>query len=313
LLAACVFMNRENLTRFAWLSIFAAVLTIGLKAAAYWFTGSVGLLSDALESLINLAAAIVALLMLKAADTPPDEEHAFGHDKAEYFAGAIEGTLILIAAVGIGWAAIPRLLAPPPLENLGIGLLVSGAATAVNFAVGLILIRVGRSARSLALEADGRHLMTDVWTSIGVMVGVFLVSLTGWLIFDPIIALIVAFNIIWTGVHLLKRSAQGLMDAAIAPAEKKAVCDILEDYAKREGIDFHALRTRQSGKRSFVSVHILVPGTWTVTRGHELLERIEADVRGAINGAVVFTHLESLDDPASWSDIELDRMENFHH
>lgn len=303
-------MKRENLTRFAWLSIFAAVLTIGLKAGAYLLTGSVGLLSDALESLINLAAAIIALMMLKLAARPPDEDHAFGHDKAEYFASGIEGTLIFIAALAIGWAAVVRLFAPQPLEQIGIGLIITAVATAINLAVGQILIRAGRRHRSITLEADGKHLMTDVWTSLGVIIGVWAVGATGWLFLDPLVALLVAANIIREGIKLIRRSALGLMDTVISDQKQERVRVILDSYVKERGIEYHALRTRRAAARSFISVHILVPGAWTVNDGHQLLEEIEADIRRDVPGAVVFTHLESLDDPASWYDIELDRIES---
>jgi len=302
-------MKRENLTRFAWLSIFAAILTIGLKTGAYWLTGSVGLLSDALESLINLAAAVIALSLLNLANRPPDDEHAFGHDKAEYFASGIEGTLILIAATGIGWTAIARLFAPQPLEQVGIALTISSAATLVNLIVGQILIRAGRRHRSITLEADGRHLMTDVWTTIGVIIGVWAVTLTGWHFLDPMVALLVAANIVWTGIRLMRRSALGLMDTAIPAEDQGSVRSVLDRFVQERGIDYHALRTRQSAARAFVSVHILVPGEWTVHQGHQLLEEIEAGIRCEISGAIVFTHLESLDDPASWDDMELDRTE----
>ena len=301
-------MKRENLTRYAWLSIAAAVLTIGLKAGAYFLTGSIGLLSDALESCINLAAAIIALLLLKLAARPPDDEHTFGHDKAEYFASGIEGTLILIAAVGIGWAAIVRLFAPQPIEQVGIGLAISLAATVINLIVGLILIRAGRTHRSITLEADGQHLLTDVWTSVGVAVGILIVAATGWLVLDSIVALLVAANITRAGINLMRRSALGLMDTAISAEEQTLVSKVLDRYAAEKHIEYHALRTRQSGTRAFISVHILVPGAWTVHEGHELLEELEADIRRDIQGAVIFTHLESLDDPASWHDIELDRF-----
>ena len=303
-------MERKNLTRYAWLSIFAALLTIGLKTAAYWLTGSVGLLSDAMESLINLAAAIIALLLLKLAARPPDEEHSYGHDKVEYFASGIEGTLILLAACGIGWAAASRLLAPQPLEQVGISLFISFIATVINLIVGQILIRAGRNHHSITLEADGRHLMTDVWTSIGVIVGIWAVSATGWLILDPLVALFVAANIIWAGVQLMRRSALGLMDTAISTEKQEHIRSVLDRYARERKIDYHALRTRQSGMRAFVAVHILVPGDWTVHEGHQLLEEIESDIRRAVDNAIVFTHLESLDDPASWADIELDRLES---
>ncbi|CAN5476159.1 MAG: cation diffusion facilitator family transporter [Pyrinomonadaceae bacterium] len=303
-------MKRENLTRFAWLSIFAAILTIGLKTGAYWLTGSVGLLSDALESLINLAAAVTALLLLKLASRPPDDEHAFGHDKAEYFASGIEGTLILLAAAGIGWTAVSRLFAPRPLEQVGVALIISGAATLINLIVGQVLIRAGRRHRSITLEADGRHLMTDVWTTIGVILGVWAVGVTGWLFLDPLVALLVAANIIWAGIRLMRRSALGLMDTSISAKNQESIRTVLDFYVKERGIDYHALRTRQAAARAFVSVHILVPGDWTVHQGHQLLEEIEADIRSNVPGAIVFTHLESLDDPASWEDIELDRTGN---
>lgn len=302
-------MSRENLTRFAWLSIFAAVATIGLKTGAYLLTGSVGLLSDALESFINLAAAVLALSMLKLAARPPDEEHAFGHDKAEYFAGGIEGTLIFLTAVGIGWAAVYRFLYPQPLEYIGAGLTITAAAAAINLAVGQILIRAGRQHRSVTLEADGQHLMTDVWTSVAVIAGVWMVGVTGWLFLDPLVALLGAANIIWTGFKLIRRSALGLMDTAINAEKQNLIRSVLDGYVEKRGIDYHALRTRRAAMRSFVSVHILVPGAWTVHEGHQLLEEIEGDIRRDVPGSVVFTHLESLDDPASWYDIELDRIE----
>ena len=302
-------MSRENLTRFAWLAIFAAVATIGLKSAAYLLTGSVGLLSDALESFINLAAAIIALIMLKLAARPPDSERAFGYDKAEYFAGGIEGTLIFFAALGIGWAAIARLIEPQPLEQINVGVIITAAATGINLIVGQILLRAGRRHRSITLEADGQHLMTDVWTSVVVVAGVWLVGVTGWLFLDPLIALFAAVNIVWTGLKLMQRSVLGLMDTAISKDKQTKVRDILNRYTEERGIEYHALRTRRAAKRSFVSVHVLVPGAWTVHEGHRLLEEIEGDIRSDVPGAVVFTHLESLDDPASWYDIELDRLE----
>lgn len=301
-------MKRENLTQYIWLSMLAAVLTISLKMAAYFFTDSVGLLSDALESVINLVAAIIALLLLRAAMLPPDANHAFGHDKAEYFASGIEGTLILIAALSIVGTAVPRLFYPQPLERIGIGLAISLIATMINLAVGRILLNAGREHRSITLEADGRHLMTDVWTSLGVVIGIVFVSATGWIILDPIVALLVAAQIAWAGIQLLRRSALGLMDTAVSPRKQEAIRQVLDRYVKAEGIEYHALRTRQSGARQFANVHILVPGDWTVHRGHQLLERIEADVRREVEPITLFTHLESLDDPASWHDIELDRL-----
>jgi len=300
-------MKRENLSRYALMSIAAAVVTIGLKMWAYFHTGSVGLLSDALESIINLVAAIVALLIIKIAAAPPDDDHAFGHDKAEYFASGIEGTLIFVAAVGIFYTAVPRLFAPQPLESIGFGLMVSLAAALINLFVGIVLIRAGKHHHSIVLEADGRHLMTDVWTSIGVITGIVIVGLTGWIILDPIVGLIVALNIVWTGFQLIKRSALGLMDTAVAPETCEDIVKVLDGYVAGQGIDYHALRTRQSGARKFISVHILVPDEWTVQKGHDLTEQIENDICQAIPDSIVFTHLEPLEDPSSFYDVELFR------
>ncbi len=299
-------IDRSSLTRFAWLSIGAAVVTIALKSVAYLLTGSVGLLSDALESLVNLVGAVMALAMLTIAARPADEDHAYGHSKAEYFSSGVEGTLILIAAVSIVATAIPRLISPKPIEQLGLGLGVSVAASLVNLIVARILLKAGKLHNSITLEADAHHLMTDVWTSVGVLAGVGMVALTGWEILDPIVALIVAANIVWSGVRIVRMSALGLMDTALPTQEQDALKGILEKYT-RNGVQYHALRTRQSGSRQFISFHVLVPGKWTVQRGHRLLETIEADVRRALPNATVFTHLESLNDPASWEDTNLDR------
>jgi cation diffusion facilitator family transporter len=295
-----------RLARFAWLSIAAAAVTIGLKAGAYAVTGSVGLLSDALESLVNLAAAIIALVAINVAARPPDEDHAYGHEKVEYFSSAVEGTLILVAAASIGYTAVDRLLRPQPLEQVGLGVAISAVASLINFGVARVLLQAGRQHGSIALEADARHLLTDVWTSAGVIAGVIAVSLTGigWL--DPLLAIGVALNIIWSGVTLVRRSALGLMDTALPPGEREQVDRILQSYHE-SGIATHALRTRQSGARRFVSFHVLVPDGWTVRRGHALLEQIERDIRAALPNATVFTHLEPLDDPSSWQDTELDR------
>ncbi len=295
----------KGLTRYAWLSIAAAVLTISLKGAAWLLTGSVGLLSDALESMVNLAAAIMALAMLTIAARPPDELHAFGHTKAEYFSSGAEGALILLAAVMIGWTAIPRLMAPQPLEKVGVGLLVSMTASAVNFVVARTLLKAGRTHGSITLEADAHHLMTDVWTSGGVLLGIAAVSVTGWQRLDPLIALIVAANIVWTGFQLLRRSALGLMDTALPAAEITLIQDALADYA-RLGVRYHALWTRQSGARKFISAHILVPGTWPVQQGHQLVEEMDLKIRALIPGAYLFTHLEPAEDPAAERDMTLD-------
>jgi len=300
--------NRLFLTRYAWLSIGAAVITIALKTIAYYLTGSVGLLSDALESIVNLVGALMALAMLTIAARPADEDHTYGHSKAEYFSSGVEGTLILIAAVSIIIAAIPRLITPRPLEQVGLGLGVSVAASLVNLIVALVLLQASKRHNSITLEANARHLMTDVWTSAGVLAGVGAVALTGWERLDPIVAFLVAANIIWSGVRIVRISALGLMDTALSNEELKKLQKVLERYT-HNGIEYHALRTRQSGSRQFVSFHVLVPGKWTVQRGHRLLENIEADIRHAIPNVTVFTHLESLNDPASWDDTNLDRPE----
>jgi len=299
--------NRASLTRFAWLSIAAAVATITLKTGAYLLTDSVGLLSDALESLVNLAGAIMALVMLTIAALPADESHVYGHSKAEYFASVTEGLLILGAAIGIISAAINRLLQPRELEQLGLGLGVSVAASAVNLIVARILLREGKNRRSITLEADARHLMTDVWTSGGVIGGVAIAGLTGWSILDPLVAIAVALNIIWTGIQLVDRSVAGLMDAALPERELKLIQDVMEKYS-RKGINFHALRTRQAAARQFVSVHMLVPGDWTVHDAHHVAEDFESDIREALGSVVtVFTHLEPMEDELSMEDIFLDR------
>jgi cation diffusion facilitator family transporter len=299
-------MVPHSLKRFAWLSIAAALSTIVLKTGAWWLTDSVGLLSDALESGVNLAGALMALAMLTVAAQPPDENHAFGHGKAEYFSSGFEGFLILAAALAIGVAALERLLHPQALEQVGVGLVVSAMASIINLVTARMLLVAGREHRSITLEADAHHLMTDVWTSVGVIVGVGAVALTGWLWLDPVLALLVAANIVWTGWQLIRRSASGLMDVALPPEQHAAVVATLEQY-RAEGTDYHALRTRQAGARCFVTVHILVPGAWTVQRGHDLLERLEADIRKAVPHASVLTHLEPLEDPVSSHDIELDR------
>jgi len=288
-------IGRSSLTRFAWLSIAAAILTIGLKTAAYLITGSVGLLSDALESLVNLVGAIMALAMLTIAARPADDDHAYGHSKAEYFSSGVEGTLILLAALSIGITAIPRLLHPRSLEQVGLGLAVSVAAALVNLGVALVLLRAAKQHQSITLNANAHHLLTDVWTSVGVVIGVGAVVLTGWQRLDPMIALIVAGNIVWSGFRIVRDSVAGLMDTSIPPEELKIVRDILDRLGRQHGIECHDVRTRQAGNSRFVSLHVLVPGTWTVHRGHELAERIESDIRGALRDAEVLTHLESLD------------------
>jgi cation diffusion facilitator family transporter len=300
-------MNTQSLTRFAWLSIAAALATMALKSVAYWVTGSVGLLSDALESLVNLAGALMALAMLTVAARPPDEDHPHGHGKAEYFSAGAEGALIVIAALSIAVAAVDRLLHPRPIERVGIGLAVSVGASLVNLAVALVLLRAARAHRSATLQASGHHLLTDVWTSAGVLVGVGAVAATGWLVLDPLVALAVAANIVFTGSRIVRDSVAGLMDAALPPAEVATLRELLDRYATADGIEYHALRTRQSGARRFVSLHVLVPPEWSVQQGHDLLERIEGDIRRALPPVTVDTHLEPLGDPAAMSDQDLHR------
>jgi cation diffusion facilitator family transporter len=295
-----------GLARWAWLSIAAALVTITLKTLAWRLTGSVGLLSDALESLVNLAAAVMTLAMLRIAARPPDEDHAFGHEKAEYFASAVEGALILVAAAGIAWTAVERLLAPRPLETPALGLALSGVATLVNLGAGLALVRAGRRFRSIALEADGQHLLTDVWTSVGVLAGVGLVALTGWSRLDPIVAMLVAVNIVVTGVKLVHRSALGLLDTAFPPEDQALLRGVLAQHLAPP-LAAHAIRTRQAGTRRFVSMHVLVPGAWTVRDGHAFLERLEADLRAALPRTTIDIHLEPLEEEASFRDQGLDR------
>jgi len=292
--------------RYAVLSIVAAVLTIGLKLGAYLLTGSVGLFSDAAESVVNLVAAVAALWALLYAARPPDEDHAFGHDKAEYFSSGLESALILLAAGWIGVTAWDRFTDPQPLQNVGIGLSITLVATAINGGVALIILRAGRRLRSITLRADAQHLLTDVWTSLGVVLGIATVELTGWLVLDPLIGLVVAANILWTGVRLLRDTAQGLLDRALPPEDREAIVKVLSRY-EDEGIRFHALRTRASGPRRFISMHVLVPGGWTVQRGHDLSEQIERDLAAVLPQSTFFIHIEPSEDPASFADQNLDR------
>ena len=296
-----------QLERFAWLSIVAALATITLKMLAWWLTGSVGLLSDALESVVNLAAAVLALSMLRLAASPPDDEHPYGFSKAEYLSAGIEGALIVLAAAGILIAALPRLVHPQPLETPVLGLALTAVATAINLGVALVLIRAGRAHDSITLEADGRHLMTDVWTSVGVFLGVALAFATDLLWLDPVVALAVAAQIIWTGVGLVRRSVSGLLDAAIPRGDQNEVTKLFAEYSRRYGVSFHAFRTRQAGARRFVSFHLLVPDAWTVSQAHKLSEEIEERIRSMVPSASIATHIEPISDPASYDDQGLDR------
>lgn len=296
-----------KLQGYAWLSVAAALATITLKTLAWQATGSVGLLSDAFESLVNLAAALLALAMLRLAAAPPDEAHPYGRFKAEYVASGIEGALIVLAAASIAWAAIPRLAAPQPIEAPLTGLLLSAVASLVNLGVGLLLIAVGKRAHSIALEADGHHLMSDVWTSVGVVIGVGLVAYTGWHVLDPLIALAVAVHIVWTGVRLVRRSFRGLLDEAIHTDERAIIEKIFAEYRPRYGVNFHALLTRQAGARRFVSFHLLVPDEWTVAQAHRLSEEVEERIRSLVPNAITLSHIEPISQPASYDDIKLER------
>lgn len=297
----------RGLERYAWLSVGAALATIGLKTWAWQVTGSVGLLSDALESLVNLAAALLALSMLRLAASPPDAAHPYGRYKAEYFASGIEGALIVLAAASIAFSALPRLAAPQPIEAPWLGIGISLVASAVNLGCGLLLIAVGKRMHSIALEADGHHLMSDVWTSAGVVVGVALVALTGWLILDPLIAIAVAVHIVWTGFRLMRRSFSGLMDAAIPEAEMAEIEKIFAEYRPRYGVEFHALLTRQAGARRFISFHLLVPDAWPVDRAHQLSEEVEERIRSLVPNAITLSHIEPISQPSSYDDIKLER------
>jgi cation diffusion facilitator family transporter len=306
----------KSLMRYGWLSIFAALSTIVLKSYAYFLTNSVGLLSDALESIINLVAAMIMLVVLYIAAKPPDENHPYGHEKIEYFSSGAEGVMILFAAVSIIMTAQERLFNPQPLQQLDVGIAISVLASVINLIVAIILIRVGKRNHSITLESDGKHLMTDVWTTVGILVGIGVIliansfeeslavatqlGLNDWGILDPIIAIFVALNIIWTGLQLLRRTFSGLMDAALIPNEQKKIIDILEKFVSLNGIAYHALRTRYAGARRFMSVHILVPGSWTVQQGHDLAELIEQRITDIFNNIDIDTHLEPIEDPVSW-------------
>ncbi|AFY91769.1 cation diffusion facilitator family transporter [Chamaesiphon minutus] len=299
-------MSFQTARPYTLLSIGAALMTIALKTGAYFLTGSVGLLSDALESGINLVAALAAFWALSFAATPADEDHPFGHNKAEYFSSGLESILIVVAAIGIAVVAVGRLSSPQPLEQLGVGLFLTLIATAINGGVAWILLRAGKRLRSITLRADAHHLFTDVWTSGGVILGILLVKLTGWLILDPIIALCVAASILVSGAKLLQETGAGLLDTSLPLEERDRITNIFSRY-EPQGIHFHALRTRVSGSRRFVTFHVLVPGSWTVQQGHDLCEDVEEAIVEALPGANVVSHMEPLEDPKSWTDLELDR------
>ena len=295
-----------SLTRYAWLSVGAALLTMALKGYAAWLTGSLGLLSDALESFVNLGAALIALVTLKVAVREPDDAHPFGYSKAEYFSAAVEGALILLAAAAIVATAIPRIIRPRAIASIDVGIFISLVAAAVNLGTALVLLRAGRRYDSIAVEADGHHLLTDVWTSIGVVVGVGATVLTGWLVLDPLIAIAVALQIVWTGGGILRRSLLGLMDRSLPEPDLERIRAILQPYRAR-GLDYHALRTRRAGRLRMVEMHLLVPGGMTVREGHQIADDIEEQIRRALPGSAVLTHLEPIEDPRSYDDQALIR------
>ncbi|HUE95878.1 MAG TPA: cation diffusion facilitator family transporter [Longimicrobiaceae bacterium] len=297
-----------SLIRYGLIAVAAALATIGLKGGAYWVTGSVALLSDALESMVNLVTSLIALAVLAIAARPADEEHAYGHTKAEYFASGFEGALILLAAGTIAIASVRRLVDPIELSAVGTGLVITAVATAINFFAARYLLSAGLRFGSIALESGARHLMVDVWTSLAVIVAVATASGTGWLRLDPIVALLVAINIVRTGIDLLRRSLMGLLDTALPEETRREIDRILKECRPPE-VEYHALRTRQAGTWAFVSLHVLVPGRWSVQEGHDLLEEIERRIREAVPNSTVFTHLEPIEDPVSFEDTELRRKE----
>jgi cation diffusion facilitator family transporter len=293
--------TQVNLAKFAWMSIVVSVVVFGMKMAAWWATGSVGLLSDALESTVNIVAAVVALFALRTAMKPADKLHHFGRGKAEYFSASIEGFMILLAALIIVYTAVERIITPRELEQIGWGLTISTVAALINGGAALILLRAGKLHRSPVLVADGKHLMTDVWTSAGVIVGVGLVVVTGWNRLDGIVALAVGLNIIVTGVNLLRSSTAGLMDKALSDEDHLKIVKVLTKYESDE-VKFHELQTREAGRQRFVSMHVLVPGAWTIQKGHDLSEDLEADIIAELPNTLVTTHIEPLEDERSWAD-----------
>ena len=285
-------MDHRYLEKFLWLSIATALATVGIKGAAAWLTNSVGLWSDALESTVNLVAAIVALWAIKLSSKPADDNHDFGHGKAEYMSAAVEGTLIFIAAAAIIYSAVMRLLNPVQPEQLGLGLALSVGASVLNLGTGLLLVRAGRKHRSITLEADGKHLLTDVWTSVGVLIGIGLVLLTGWTVLDPIVAIAVGINILVTGYALVRRSVVGLLDGSLPAEEVEIVTEAARSACSSCDMKVAQIRTRESGRQRFVYVTLEVPGDWTVRRSHDVADLVEESVDAALPGTVTFVHIE---------------------
>lgn len=274
--------------RLLWASVGVAVITIALKTLAWWLTDSVGLLSDAMESLVNLASAMFGLLMVTVAEAPPDEDHPYGHHKAEYFSSGFEGILIIVAGLGILWAAGHRVFDPQPLEQVGLGLVLSVGSSVLNGLLAWVMFRAAREHRSLALEADARHLVTDVWTSVGVVVGIVLVKLTGWLWLDAVVAMAVALNILKEGAHLVWQSSQGLMDEAVEPEVQQQIEQVLDGFVYRiDGrkiIRFDHVVSRKAGQRRFVDMHMHMPANWSLGHAASLRNRVEKALMDAVPG-----------------------------
>ena len=292
-------MSKKSLLKYTYLSIFASILTIILKFIAYFFTASVGFLSDAIESLVNLATAIFAYFSLKIAQKPADTNHPYGHSKAEYFSSIIEGLLIFLASFSIIASSIDRIIHPKNIEQVFLGIIISAAAALINLLVGQKLIAVGKKQRSIALEADGHHLLTDAYTSVGVIMAVFLVEKTGILILDPLVAIFVSLNILFTGKDLIKRSISGFMDEAISEKEIKIIEKIFQSFKKQQ-IVFHSLKTRQSAQKRFISFHILFPNHWSIKKAHDLADKIEKQIKKKLENAEVESHLEPINDKKSF-------------
>nr|WP_194305697.1 cation diffusion facilitator family transporter [Dietzia sp. DQ11-38-2] len=291
--------------KFAWLSVATSIVTIALKMAAWWVTGSVGLLSDAAESVVNLVASVVALIAITVAERPADDDHQYGHSKAEYFSAGVEGAMIFVASTFILYTGVERLINPVPIESLGLGLAISVVAAVVNGVVGALLIRAGTRHRSPTLKADGKHLMTDVVTSVGVVIGVALVWITGWEFLDPIVALAVGLNILFIGYKLVHESGMGLMDATLPDEDNRAIQEVLDRHRQPGRVDFHELRTRESGRWRFVEFHALVPGDWSVDQGHDLVETVEQEIHAALPHSHITTHLEPIEDERAYNDVRL--------
>ncbi|MGI9588520.1 MAG: cation diffusion facilitator family transporter [Dietzia maris] len=295
----------STLKKFAWLSVATAIVTIVLKIAAWWVTGSVGLLSDAAESVVNLVAAVIALGAITVAERPADDDHQYGHSKAEYFSAGVEGAMIFVAAAFILVVSVERLINPEPLEALGIGLAISVGAAVINGVVGVALVRAGTRHRSLTLKADGKHLVPAVITSVGVVAGLALAWATGWEVLDPIVAIGVGLNILFIGYRLVHESGMGLMDATLPDEDNRAIEEVLERHREPGRVDFHELRTRESGRWRFVEFHALVPGQWSVERGHDLVETVEQEIHAVLPSSHITTHLEPIEDERAYNDVHL--------